>query len=127
MSMFGMTVFRRPQDGYVRFDFKWYGFGYAPQWDGAYRVWINSYKSAPIRLRWVHLAGWTYSRAYQSRRFVRLQFDGSFAEPYRGWRLHVGKFFIGGDSPKWAIEAKHRQVERYWREMPEPPEEGFGQ
>lgn len=120
-----MEIFRRKHDGYVRFDFKWYGFGFAPQWDGAYRVWVNSYKSAPIRLRWLHLAGWTHSKPWRMHRFVRLQFDGSFAEPYRGWRLHIGRLFIGGDTFKWVIALKHRQAARYWHEMPDGPEQEY--
>lgn len=104
------TVFRR-DDGYVRHDFEWYGFGHHDGWRPTLgrvnHFWVNSYRRCPraFRFRLVHCCG--YIREHGPRK--HLIFSGSMVEPYTSWFLRVGRFYVGGHSPKWLQRLEARQ------------------
>lgn len=108
-------VFRR-NDGYVRYDFKWYGFGYMPNWIGndnqpaSRRWWVNSYRSAPLSLWWLNHVDWFVSEP--QRKAIRLSFCGSYAAPWNNWTLRIGRIGFGGYAPQWVQRCRRRKAEQ---------------
>lgn len=113
-----MKVFSR-EDGYLRYDFVWYGFGYDPSTPihtGLYRKWwINSYRSAPFHLRTVNMIGWQ-RKDTRSRpcKIFAVHYSGSMVEPWSNWYCSIGRFMIGGRTPKWVLARKERKAAQEW-------------
>lgn len=122
LPLLAYTVFRRTDD-YVRYDFRWYGFGYHKHWlakDGMCQCWwINSYVRAPLRVNWIHSISWypaVEPHCRLSRRWLNLSFSGSWHEPYQRWELRFGRLGIGGNTFGWVRWIRSRQDQRRLRQ-----------
>jgi hypothetical protein len=65
--------------------------------------------------------GW--SKEYGRYKFFRVQWSGSMNEPWSAFTWRVGRFGIGGRTPKWMLRIKERRENAKWAAM-EGPEEG---
>ena len=111
-----MKTFRA--ENYVRYDFKWYGFGYRTEYNAILGTqlriaWVNSYRTAPLAIRWLTGVGWCSERP--DRR--RINYTGSQRYPWAHWYLSLGRLVLTGDSPRWLQVCKEKQRQRYWERM----------
>lgn len=103
-------------DGYVRYDFKWYGFGFHPQpfsFKGTlgaegWQVWINSYVTAPIYLNLLT----TFGYVANPLSWFGVYYSGSIVNPYANWSANLGRLFVGGRTPEWQIRRARARDER---------------
>lgn len=110
-------------DGFIRYDWKWYGVGRMPHvfWNNmaipGVCYFLNSYRTAPFYFRLLNRFGKLDTSKYpnlmpQSRWF----FTGSMVEPRASWRLRFGsQWFIGGETPKFIQRIIRKFDDRRWR------------
>lgn len=99
------SVYRIPERNYWRIDTPMYGVGLEQHYNGC-RIWINSYRHAPVQFRWLHGINFHRWQGFKSH------WTGSGRLP-RNW-LHItfGWFTLVLDNPDtWFEEWPHR--ERY--------------
>ena len=121
-----MEIFRS-DDGFVRYDWKWYGFGRMPCvfWNNisypGVKYFLNSYRTAPIHFNLINSVGMWRDKPTMRR---WLYFTGSMKEPYYGWYFRIGRAFVGGTTPKWMIKLHERY--RRWQWFREAKQTGEG-
>ncbi len=112
----------------TRWSWKWYGVGYMKT---VYRnncpnpgitFFLNSYRTAPWHFNLLCNFGWWKE---QPTYVPSLYFSGSYAEPYNGWRFHVGRAFVGGETPKWMLRLHKRYQEWCWLREAKRTNEGL--
>ena len=69
---------------------------------------LTSMRRAPWRFDLLHEAG----RFAQPPSVPQLFFTGSRSEPYASWRFRLGRYFIGGYTPRWVLRLCEHMVYR---------------
>lgn len=73
-------------------------------------------------IRWFPEIHFGWVPQFKNAPWWRVDYSGSWNDPYHSFTIRVKSIGFGGESPKWLIARKEREQERYWREMEDPPE-----
>jgi hypothetical protein len=65
-----------------------------------------------------HHIGWSKD---WTKRFYRVDWSGSRNEPWCSFTIRLGRFGIGGRTPKWLKRRKEELEQRKWEAMEPPP------
>ena len=82
----------------------------------AVELFANSYRWAPVSLRWLRLCGWLLplNPGYGWHRQARVDWTGSRREPRSTWYLRLGRCYVGGDTPRWLQRRMAERLHRQW-------------
>jgi len=84
----------------------WYGVGWTDTvfWrNSGYHgkaYFLISYRHAPVSFNLLHNFGWWRDKPTW---VPHLYFTGSTVDPYHSWHFRLGRAFVGGYTPRWAI------------------------
>ena len=129
-DLFRIHTFRRA-GGFVRHDLDvlgraTYGVGRMRTFHGGFsritrQAFVNSYRWAPVGLRWLRVAG-VIEDLQAARGGVRhVAWTGSLREPRSAWYLRCGRFYVGGDTPKWLQRRMAERQAAVWRRLQDEP------
>jgi hypothetical protein len=70
-----------------------------------------------------HHIGWStvWNKIWGKPKFYRVDYSGSFNDPYSSFTIRLGRLGFGGRSPKWLKARKDREAEQAWAAMEPPP------
>lgn len=103
--------------GICRYDTGWYGIGrmrYVFHGNATLpgvTFFLNSYRRAPVHFRLLTCCGMLAERK-TARRLRHIFYTGSQVDPRHSWHLRIGRFFVGGTTPKWVLRWQREQEQR---------------